>query len=405
MLASWQGMPVQAQVVFPISRGKIVFHRYTDFSNYDGQLYIFDFATRELLSPSTAWDIDNTTNAHFSPDGTQIVFMGVPHGQHTRSSWDIYLWTVGSSTPPRNLTEGNGVMDQDPKFFPDGTRIAFKHDGDIAILEIATGTVTTLTTGGSLSEKSMEYPTADGKSILFVEGDGAQSAIYSIDIDTKVIVPLITDPTQNYYPIVRDDSTFLYARWRSAANHADEIYLATVGGQAGPVAFDTEFADESDPYPVDSALILFSSTRAGGKGGYDLYVGNLLTGATRSLALFTLNTPLQELGACYTANTDPLSVRTSPGELPGFAVLGQNYPNPCNPETTIEYAVGSAGFARLALYDLLGREVAVLVGEDHMPGGYRYTLNSSGLNLSSGVYIFRLSTEETTQSRAFVVVR
>jgi hypothetical protein len=405
LLASWHGLAVKAQVVFPINQGKIVFHRYTDFSNYDGQLYVFDLATRELLSPSTSWDIDNTTNAHFSPDGTQIVFMGVPRGQHNRSSWDIYLWTVGSSTPPRNLTEGNGVLDQDPKFFPDGTRVAFKHDGDIAILEIATGVVTTLTTGGSLSEKSMEYPTRDGKSILFAEGDGAQSAIYSIDIATKAVVPLVSDPTQNYYPIVRDDSTFLYARWQSATNHADEIYLATFDGRTGPVAFDTEFADESDPYPVDSALVLFSSTRAGGKGGYDLYVGNLVTGATRSLALFNLNTPLQELGVCYTANTDPLSVGDPSGELPGTTRLGQNYPNPCNPETTIEYVVESPGFVELALFDLLGREIAVLVAEDHTPGDYRYSLNSGSLNLSSGVYVYRLSTAEITQSRAFVVVR
>jgi hypothetical protein len=405
LLASCVGMSASAQVVFPISQGKIVFHRYTEFSNYDGALYIFDLGNRQLISPSTAWDIDNTTNAHFSPDGAQIVFMGVPRGQHNRASWDIYLWNVGSATPPRNLTEGNGVLDQDPKFFPDGARIAFKHDGDIAILEIATGAVTTLTTGGFLSEKSMEYPTKDGKSIVYAEGEGAQSAIYSIDIATKAVVPLVTEPMQNYYPIVRDDSTFLYARWKSASNHADDIYLASFAGQTGPVAFDTDASDESDPYPVDSALVLFSSTRPGGKGGYDLYVGNLVTGATRSLGLFSLNTPLHELGICYTANTDPLSVRGPSNGLPGSTLLRQNYPNPCNPGTTIEYVVASAGFVELALFDLLGREVAVLVAEDHMPGEYRYTLNSASLSLSSGVYVYRLSTVESTQSRAFVVVR
>jgi Tol biopolymer transport system component len=395
---------IHGQVVFPISEGKIVFHRYTDFSNYDGQLYILDFGTREFFNLTTAWDIDNTTNAHFSPDGTKLVFMGVPRGQHTRSSWDIYLWTVGSSTPPENLTQGNGVLDQDPKFFPDGQHVAFKHDGDVAIIDLSTRAMTTLTSGGSISEKSMEYPSADGKKILFAEGDGAQSAIYSIDVTTKVIAPLITEPVQNYYPIVRDDTTFLYARWASTTNAADEIYVSNYAGQSAPAAFNTASADDSDPYPVDSVLVLFSSDRAGGKGGYDLYVGNLSTGATRSLNLFGVNTQLQELGVCYTRNSAPLSVRQGIGQLPRSILLRQNYPNPFNPETTIEYALERADFVKLALYDILGREVAVLVNEFQWPGEHRCALDTTRMRLVSGVYLYRLSAGSEVCARVMVLM-
>jgi len=394
-----------AQAVFPINEGKMVFHRYSSFDNYDGQLYVFDFTLRTLVNVSSSWNVDNATNAHFSPDGTKLVFMGVPKGQHTRASWDIYLWNVASDTAPTDLTEGNGVLDQDPKFFPDGLHVAFKHDGDIAIIDIVSKEITTLTTGGNISEKSMEYPTRDGKAILYAEGSGAQSSIYAIDIASKLVTPLVTGPYQNYYPIVKDDTSFLYARWASASNLADQIYLATFAGASYPAAFNVETSDDSDPYPVDSTIVLFSSDRPGGKGGYDLYVGNLATGATRSLSLFNMNTSLQELGSCYTKNSVPLSVRESSGSPPGGATLRQNYPNPFNPETTIEYRLERGGKVTLAVFDLLGREVAVLVNELQTAGEHRARLDARGLRLSSGIYFCRLTAGDRVQTKAMVVVQ
>jgi hypothetical protein len=92
--------------------------------------------------------------------------------------------------------------------------------------------------------------------------------------------------------------------------------------------------------------------------------------------------------------------------LPAQAGLEQNYPNPFNPSTTIGYAIAStdqgpgseqagsgslglgSSWVRLIVYDLLGREVAVLVNEKQAPGRYSVTWNSRGL--ASGVYVCRL---------------
>jgi len=90
-------------------------------------------------------------------------------------------------------------------------------------------------------------------------------------------------------------------------------------------------------------------------------------------------------------------VQISEGAVPAGCALLQCYPNPFNPTTTIRYSVGELGsrqqaagnrVVRLAVYDLLGREVAVLVDEKKEPGSYEVQFDGSGL--AGGVYVARL---------------
>ncbi len=92
-----------------------------------------------------------------------------------------------------------------------------------------------------------------------------------------------------------------------------------------------------------------------------------------------------------------------PPELPAEASLDQNYPNPFNPRTVVSYQVSVAGEVRLVVYDLLGREVAVLVSERKDPGRYRVEFDAAGL--SSGVYLYRLQTGGYTRTRKLMVLR
>jgi photosystem II stability/assembly factor-like uncharacterized protein len=90
------------------------------------------------------------------------------------------------------------------------------------------------------------------------------------------------------------------------------------------------------------------------------------------------------------------SIENGASELPRKCELEQNFPNPCNPSSDIRYQIPAPRAAagsepstvRLAVYDLLGREVAVLVDEKKEPGSYQVRFDGSGL--SSGVYFYRL---------------
>jgi hypothetical protein len=68
--------------------------------------------------------------------------------------------------------------------------------------------------------------------------------------------------------------------------------------------------------------------------------------------------------------------------------LEQNYPNPFNPNTRIEFKIADFGFVSLKVYDITGKQMAVLAEKEMYPGSYNFDFD--GLNLSSGVYIYRL---------------
>lgn len=79
-------------------------------------------------------------------------------------------------------------------------------------------------------------------------------------------------------------------------------------------------------------------------------------------------------------------------EVPEEYSLSQNYPNPFNPTTNIKFSIPKAGFVRLAVYDMLGREVENLVSQQLSPGTYRVDWNAS--KFSSGIYMYKLITND-----------
>ena len=83
--------------------------------------------------------------------------------------------------------------------------------------------------------------------------------------------------------------------------------------------------------------------------------------------------------------------------------LSQNYPNPFNTTTTIEYSIEEAGFVKLAIYDVSGREIMALV-EEIKPAG-KYTVNIDAKFLSQGVYIYRLETGTMSIQKKMILLR
>lgn len=77
-------------------------------------------------------------------------------------------------------------------------------------------------------------------------------------------------------------------------------------------------------------------------------------------------------------------------ELPNAVKLNQNYPNPFNPVTTISYAIDRPGQVYLKIFDITGREVAVLVDERKTAGVHEVIWNAGAGSISSGVYFYKL---------------
>lgn len=97
-------------------------------------------------------------------------------------------------------------------------------------------------------------------------------------------------------------------------------------------------------------------------------------------------------------NTD-----TESTELPGAFALHQNYPNPFNPSTNIRFDVANTANVTLVVYDMLGREVAVLVNGQMTPGAHSVSFDAS--QLTSGVYMYRLSNGVDTHTRTMLLMK
>jgi hypothetical protein len=94
---------------------------------------------------------------------------------------------------------------------------------------------------------------------------------------------------------------------------------------------------------------------------------------------------------------------SKPQNTPSEIALLDNYPNPFNPSTSIQYRLSSAQKVTLKIFDVLGREAATLVNEVKQAGTYTVTWNAKGF--PSGVYFCRLTTEHQTFVRKIVLMR
>ena len=83
--------------------------------------------------------------------------------------------------------------------------------------------------------------------------------------------------------------------------------------------------------------------------------------------------------------------------------LYQNYPNPFNPATTINYRIPRRSLVLLKVYDILGREVSTIINEEKPAGSYE--VEFEGTDLSSGIYFYKLQTENYTYMRKMILMK
>ncbi len=121
-------------------------------------------------------------------------------------------------------------------------------------------------------------------------------------------------------------------------------------------------------------------------GATDVVVNDFLAGKDLSI-LYNSSPP--SAGTNVQALPAPVALQTRPAVF----ALANNYPNPFNPATTIQYALPQAADVELTVYNVLGQPVRTLVAEHQSAGRYVVewdATNDSGHSLSSGMYFYRL---------------
>ena len=96
------------------------------------------------------------------------------------------------------------------------------------------------------------------------------------------------------------------------------------------------------------------------------------------------------------ANNDPEVVQVRP-------LLYNNYPNPFNPSTTIEFTLPKSEFTTLKVFNILGKEVATLVSNKLNQGNHTYTFD--GKNLASGIYYYSIQAGDFHQDKKMILIK
>jgi hypothetical protein len=103
-----------------------------------------------------------------------------------------------------------------------------------------------------------------------------------------------------------------------------------------------------------------------------------------------------------TLNVGPAGI-ISQGGIPDKYYLYQNYPNPFNPATTIRFDLAKQGSVKLNVYDITGELVATIADGNY--GSGKYMADFDGVNLSSGIYFYKLETDEYTAMRKMMLIK
>lgn len=129
-------------------------------------------------------------------------------------------------------------------------------------------------------------------------------------------------------------------------------------------------------------------------GSWILKIYDRASGNTGTLKAWSLN---------FVIGTNPIGLQNISTENPTKFALSQNYPNPFNPVTNIKFQIPEAGFVKLSVNDILGREVVTLLNNELDAGSYNFDWNAS--NYSSGVYFCKLETDEFSAIKKMMLIK
>lgn len=203
-------LALQPASSLPALGGRLVYHSYMEYGDGSSNLYLHDFkskSTRQLNQPG--WNIEDPMNAHFSPDGRYLTFMGRQNG-----AWHVFAWAIGGTQAPSNLTAAIGGRNEDPKFSFDGRQVVLKHEGDIRLATLVfngDGSVgvsawKAVTGDGWSTEESMPFLTPSGKYVVYATGAGDSLRVVRRNLENGQVSALATPAAggRDYYPVVRD---------------------------------------------------------------------------------------------------------------------------------------------------------------------------------------------------------
>ncbi|HMT10940.1 MAG TPA: T9SS type A sorting domain-containing protein [Ignavibacteria bacterium] len=319
-----------------------------------------------------------------TPQGTTSIFasgFNSPNG--TAFGPDGYLYVPSVIVNRIDKVSPEGVVTNVVPNMPGASAILFRPDGKMIVacysptainLVEPNGSYAPLYSGNGLNGPIGLRYTSTGKLIIGNYNDGK---IFSVDTATGAFSLIADLPGSLGFLEIVNDVIF------STGFDVNKIFRTTLSGDTITVAGTGGTGQMNGP----ALLSTFNRPNGIVKSvtGDTLFISDY---GTRSLRLLTgVTLGLLNLNTIEPENFD----------------LSQNYPNPFNPVTNINFSVPQDGSLRLSVFDLLGREIAVLVNEELKAGNYKVDFN--GTMLSTGVYFYRIEANGFSEVKKMMLVK
>jgi hypothetical protein len=226
-------------------------------------------------------------------------------------------------------------------------------------------------------------------------------------------------PVQALSPKTAGAYQYVYVNW---SDNGDTTHNVTVNGNLGLTAFykvqyklivnssvgntfgGNQFYDSaqgftfgvlSKTFNYNGTTYIFKGWDGNGSGSYT----SPDSSGNDSAVVISMQNPVSEIARWVAL----IGIHNISSEIPKEYKLFQNYPNPFNPNTNIQFDIIKFGNVKITVYDLIGREVGLIVNELLQPGRYKSDFDAS--NLSSGVYYYKIESNDFTDIKKLVVLK
>jgi hypothetical protein len=181
-----------------------------------------------------------------------------------------------------------------------------------------------------------------------------------------------------------------YGHYKVALEQADNQYHMEKG---------LSYGDAGDPYPGAMANHAFTPTSSPNSNSY--------SASSSFVAITSISSSSSDMTADFAVSFASSNDDDNQAMLPVLS-LGQNYPNPFNPSTSFDYSISTPGEVEINIYDILGRQIFQVVSGYHQPGSYTSTwhgTDENGEGVPSGIYFYKLVTEDETTARKMLLLK
>ncbi len=242
------------------------------------------------------------------------------------------------------------------------------------------------------------YVSADNKFLFFTTGtksDYSDTYVYWVRIDSMIeslkhtnFIPYVKNPIPNQTEI--KDSSFSY-------QISDSVFIDDDGNNTISYA-----ATLSNGSSLPAWLSFIFATRT--------FIGKPTATGTYTIEVTATDTANASASCQFkiTVVAGPTGIREDKSQLPKESKLFQNYPNPFNPSTTIHYLLGKSTFVKLTVYNLLGEKIRTLQSAFQNAGEYSVVWDATderNTPISSGIFFYRLQTDNLNLERKMLLVR